>query len=351
MSPGKILGQIRKEIDPGASTVEVIPLAGDASNRSYFRLNLLSGNRGRSSLVLMVLAEPEPFKQSEEKESGAVKMAELPFLNVQKYLAGSGIRVPKLYFHDREEGLIYLEDLGDRTLEAEVRNGSEDRKRHFYQRAVDDLIEMQNCRETDLRCVAFDRSYNQALLVWEFEHFLEYGVEGKIGRKVGSEDAALFKETFAKLASRIAAEPQVFVHRDYHSRNLMVQGETLRLIDFQDALMGPPQYDLASLLRDAYVTLSESFVDELVGYYLAQREKRGSESRDPDPFRYLFDLVSLQRNMKAAGRFVFIDQVKNNPSFLKYVPKALGDISRNLNKYPELHRFRDALARYLPELA
>lgn len=351
LSSENILKQIRSKIDPKAASVKVIPLTGDASNRSYLRLKVRLSDQSLRTFVLMVLAEPEPFKQSEEKESGTVKINELPFLNIQRFLFAFGVGVPELFYHDQKNGLVYLEDLGDQTFEGVVKSGSAKQFKEYYHRAIDELIAIQRCKNNGSSCIAFDRSYNHPLLVWEFEHFLEYGVEKKVNQKVSLDEAVIIKETFNRIATMITSEPTIFVHRDYHSRNLMVQGETLRVIDFQDALLGPLHYDLASLLRDAYVTLPEELIDELVEYYLLKKEKDDHQSINRLQFRYLFDLVSLQRNMKAAGRFVFIDQVKKNPNFLKYVPKALNDISTNLKKYPELKAFRSVLVRYLPELA
>jgi aminoglycoside/choline kinase family phosphotransferase len=351
LSPENLLRQIQAKIEPKGSSVKVIPLAGDASNRSYLRLEVRLADQSSRTFVLMVMADPEPFKQSEEKESGVVKIQELPFLNIQRFLFSAGVGVPRFFYHDQKNGLVYLEDLGDRTFEEVVKKGSVKQFKEFYQRAIDELLIFQRCKENGTVCVAFERSYNYPLLVWEFEHFLEYGVEKKANQKISLDDAILIRETFNRISTMIASEPTVLVHRDYHSRNLMVQEESLRVIDFQDALLGPPHYDLASLLRDAYITLPEELIDELVEYYLLRKEKEDHFSINRLQFRYLFDLVSLQRNMKAAGRFVFIDQVKKNPNFLKYVPKALNDISTNLKKYPELKAFRSALVRYLPELA
>jgi aminoglycoside/choline kinase family phosphotransferase len=351
LTSDNLLKQIQREIEPKAASVNVIPLSGDASNRSYIRLNIRCGDQSRRSLVLMVLAEPEAFKQAEEKESGTVKIAELPFLNIQRFLLASGVAVPEVYYHDQLNGLIYLEDLGDLTFEEVVKKGSDKVLYETYQRAIDTLISLQRCEKKDNSCIAFERTYNQPLLVWEFEHFLEFGVEKKVNQSVSLDDTVVMKEMFHRISTLISSEPVVLVHRDYHSRNLMVQNGLLRVIDFQDALLGPPQYDLASLLRDCYMTLPEELIDDLLEYYLVQKEKEDHHPVNRAQFRYLFDLVSLQRNMKAAGRFVFIDQVKKNPKFLKYVPKALKDISVNLKKYPELKLFQNALMRYLPELA
>jgi aminoglycoside/choline kinase family phosphotransferase len=148
----------------------------------------------------------------------------------------------------------------------------------------------------------------------------------------------------------MAAQPTVLTHRDYHSRNLMVDGGRLGVIDFQDALMGPAGYDLASLLRDAYIALDESLIDELIAEYLDRMEQAGAGRGDRSAFRRLFDFISIQRNLKAAGRFVYIDRVKKNPKFLADIPRVLGYVRRNLAKYPELSTLRKHLVPYVPEL-
>jgi hypothetical protein len=165
-----------------------------------------------------------------------------------------------------------------------------------------------------------------------------------------AEDFQPVRAEFQNIAELLAAQPRVFTHRDYHSRNLMVTGDRLGVLDFQDALMGPAAYDLASLLRDAYLALDESLIDELLAAYLDRMEQSGAGLGDRAAFRRLFDLTSIQRNLKAAGRFVYIDRVKKNPKFLADIPRVLGYVRRNLVKYPELSTLRKHLTPYVPEL-
>jgi len=129
-----------------------------------------------------------------------------------------------------------------------------------------------------------------------------------------------------------------------------VQGnDQVGLIDFQDSLMGPWTYVLASLLRDAYVTLGEDVIDSLIAYFLKKREAAGGSPIDPEEYRKQFDLCSVQRNLKAAGRFVFIDVKKGNDKFLRHIPPVLGYVRRNLQKYDQLHPAFDVLQKYVPE--
>jgi aminoglycoside/choline kinase family phosphotransferase len=329
----------------------LVPLAGDASNRRYFRIEL-TGSAVRS-VILMQLAEPEAFKQSEEAVSGSThQVAELPFLNILSHLSKVGVSVPRLYHYDQTAGLLYLEDFGDLTLSEACRGASAADVEARYTQAVDALVHMQSMATSpaDLNCLAFHRSFDVPLLMWEFDHFLEYGIVARQGKPMCANDHLPIRGEFENIAELLAGQPRVFVHRDYHSRNLMVDGERLGVIDFQDALMGPATYDLASLLRDAYIELDEALIDRLIDRFLDGLATHRQVWTNREAFRRLFDFTSIQRNLKAAGRFVYIDRVKGNPNFLADIPRVLSYVKRNLQKYPELDRLRKHLAPYVPEL-
>ncbi|MFO0707085.1 MAG: phosphotransferase [Nitrospira sp.] len=342
---------IESRFAPGLILRELQPLPGDASNRRYFRLQLAGGPP--HSLILMQLAEPEGFKQSEEAVSGAMhKITELPFLNIMSHLTKAGVSVPTLHYYDHTAGLLYLEDFGDVTLAEAVRDADEPSLESRYKQAINVLVRMQvkATSPADPGCLAFHRSFDVPLLMWEFDHFLEYGIVARQGKPMPSDDWIAIRSEFEKISELLAGQPRVFTHRDYHSRNLMVDGVRLGVIDFQDALMGPATYDLASLLRDAYIQLDEMLVDRLIHYYLDQLAEHRQVWTNRDAFRRLFDLTSIQRNMKAAGRFVYIDRVKGNPKFLADIPRVLSYVKRNLQRYPELATLRKHLTPYVPEL-
>jgi hypothetical protein len=347
---------VRTTLPLRATFSALTPLAGDASNRRYFRVHL-SGGRVPSA-ILMQLAEPEAFKASEEAVSGtAPASTELPFLNVLRHLEHAGTPVPTLYHYDVAAGLLYLEDFGDVTLAEAAQKGSPVERAVLYREAVDTLVEIhvRASANSESGCVAFGRSFDVPLLMWEFDHFLEYGVVARQGKPMCADDCQPIRAEFQKICDVMAAQSRVFTHRDYHSRNLMVRaqpvnGGRLGVIDFQDALMGPAAYDVASLLRDAYIALEEELVDELVARYLDGIAKYGLEVSDRRAFRQVFDFTSIQRNLKAAGRFVYIDRVKGNPKFLADIPRVLGYVKRNLARYPELALLRKHLTPYVPEL-
>ena len=349
---------LRTRLPFRAELVNVVPLCGDASNRRYFRLEL--DKAPVPSLILMQLADPEGFKVSEEAVSGAAAdIRELPFLNILRPLARFGIPVPALHFYDEAAGLLYLEDFGDLTLFHACGRDGDSAVRKYYPMAIDTLVQIHlrlAACETEA-CQAFSRSFDEPLLMWEFEHFLQYGIWARRDRKpICADDEQVIRNGFSIIAEWLAGQPRVFTHRDYHSRNLMVAGDRLGVIDFQDALLGPATYDLASLLRDSYIALEEPFVDEMIDRYVSGMcagLDPGARERllltDRAAFRRLFDFTSIQRNLKAAGRFVYIDRVKGNPKFLADVPRTLGYVRRNLEKYPELEPLLLHLMPYIPE--
>jgi N-acetylmuramate 1-kinase len=350
-----VLTLLKTTLGIDASDVAIHALKGDASNRSYYRLHYSSESRP-ATMIIMELAEPEAFKKSEEAVSAAaITVDELPYINILNHLAKSNVAVPKLYLYDPATGLLFLEDLGDRTLEIEIKNNDEAALRRYYRLAVDELLKIQGpaTRDRDRSCIAFGRAFDVPLLMWEFDHFLEYGIEARTGVSIKPADRKMIRGEFFEICETLAAEPKVFTHRDYHSRNLMVHRNRIWLLDFQDALLGPCVYDLASLLKDSYVALPDPLVDELIDYYLEQRAAMGGEGmgkQDRTAFRQRFDLMSIQRNLKAAGRFVYIDVVKKKNHLLPYIPQTLGYVQRNLDRYTELKKLRDALQPYVAEL-
>src|SRR5574341_896468 len=353
--PLHIASTLRDKLPFTGRFSELRPLPGDASNRRYFRL--LLDESPVASVIVMQLAEPEAFKASEEAVSGAtVSITELPFVNVLRHLATVGVAVPALYYYDQAAGLLYLQDFGDLTLaEACVGKATAEMAGLYYD-AVDALARLHRKATTpgDRNCLAFHRAFDVPLLMWEFDHFLEYGVVARGGGPMPAANEQAVRAEFHKIAELLAGLPKVFTQRDYHSRNLMVRktevnGSRLGVLDFQDALLGPAAYDLASLLRDAYIALDEPLINELVQRYLDAMAGSSAIPADRQEFRRVFDLTSIQRNLKAAGRFVYIDRVKHNPKFLADIPRVLGYVRRNLAKYPELDTLRTHLAPYVPE--
>ena len=353
----RLSSTLQKQLPFSASLDCCVALAGDASNRRYYRLHL--SGAPVTSLILMQLADPEGFKASEEAVGGKDReISELPFINILKYLQTADIPVPVLYFYDEPGGLLYLEDFGDVTLAQACHEASAATIERLYRQAIDVLVRIhaQASAPSHSSCLAFSRSFDVPLYLWEFDHFLEYGVVARQGKPMCAEDYLPIREEFQKIAEWLGGQPMVFTHRDFHSRNLMVESDRLGVIDFQDALMGPITYDLASLLRDSYIALEEPLIDELLACYrekmceaLPSSQHTAMHLNDAVTFRRLFDFTSIQRNLKAAGRFVYIDRVKGNSNFLASIPHTLMNVRANLTKYPQLNRLFQHLSPYVSE--
>ena len=322
----------------------VTRLAGHASSRSYWRV----GTWPRS-LVVMVL--PPDAKPDEVTKGGAPDVN--PFVDVQRYLERLGVRVPRIHRLEEDDprgGLMVLEDLGDEMLETRLVAG--DDPDPLYDRAVDVLARLRaEAERSPGGSVAFSRSFDRELYRWELDHFREWLLEAWKGAALGAGERAVVERWFDRISQALDAEPKGFTHRDYQSRNIMVlPGGEQAVIDFQDALLGPRQYDLVALLRDSYVDLGVERVDRLVRRYVERLAAHGGPRLDPDAFRATFDLLTVQRKLKDAGRFVFIDRVKKNPGFLVSIPTSLKYVKEAFARRPDLAELQDVLSRHVPEL-
>ena len=325
-----------------ASAWPVRRLAGHASMRSYWRV----GTPPRSRVVMVMPAASGP----EEVTSGGPP-PEDPFVNVQRYLEHAGVRVPRIHAFLPAERLMVLEDLGDDMLETRLLAGEP--AEPLYQRAIDQLAQLRARAERapDPACVAFGRGFDREVYRWELDHFREWLLEAWKGATLPPAERAAVDRAFDSISDALAAMPRGFTHRDYQSRNIMVlPGGEQAVIDFQDALLGPRQYDLVALLRDSYVELPADLVDRMIARYLARLEAEGGPRLDPADFRAGFDLLTVQRKLKDAGRFVFIDRVRGNPGFLTSIPASLRYVREALGRRPDLGALQEILGRHVPEL-
>lgn len=336
--------QVGKAIGRPVPNALIKKLKGDASNRSYYRVGTPP-----ESWVVMVMPL-DATKKSEEATKGEPPK-ELPFVNVHRYLQKLGVRVPHILRYDEPAGMMVLEDLTDLTFEAALEGGK--RQEEFYTRAVELLarLRVEAERRPDVECLAFTRSFDEDLYDWELHHFREWGLEAWSGKKPTDAERSELDRTFREIARTLAAAPRGFTHRDYQSRNIMVKEGELVVIDFQDALQGPRQYDLVALLRDSYVELDRDFVDVMLDRYIEAFEKAGGGRIERGPFKDFFDLLTIQRKLKDAGRFEFINRVKGNPGFLVSIPASLRYVKAAFARRPELRKLQDLISRYVPELS
>ena len=173
--------------------------------------------------------------------------------------------------------------------------------------------------------VPYGVAFDVEKLTWELRFFTKHFLEAYRGATLSDATREALSEEYAAIADELAAEPRVLCHRDYHSRNLMLHDGRLYIIDFQDARMGPDTYDLVSLLRDSYVDFSEQQVEALIAFFLA---KRGASAAEDADFQRRFDLMALQRNLKALGTFGFQTTSRGNPVYIQYIPRTLSYAAR-----------------------
>jgi aminoglycoside/choline kinase family phosphotransferase len=339
------LAALVAQVAPGAGPLAAEPMPGGASTRRYFRV-ALPGEAGANGTSAVGMFVPEGAKPEEimKGHPSAASAPRWPFLEVRDLLAARGIHVPKILAEDCARGWILLEDLGDDTLANYlVKHPGE--KVALYTRAVTDLARAQEALASlPAASVVAGRAFDEDLLRWEIDHFREWGLEAR-GVVLSDADRRAFDGVAERLARRVAALPRGFVHRDYQSRNLMVRDGALVWIDFQDALLGPHVYDLVALLNDSYQEFDRAFVDaRLDEYARARRADRAALGRE-------FDLVTVQRKLKDAGRFVFIDLEKGNPSFLRFVAPTVARVKGALARLAgdaDMATLADLLARALP---
>ncbi len=340
--------ELRTLFGPQARVEECVRLEGQASNRIYHRLGL--SGAGSPETVILVQLPDDPFA-SEEASAGSCRQ-ELPFCSVLRFLEGRKLPVPRLYADCAGDGFILQEDLGPTTMFKEMQARPE-RTEELYSDAIRLLVRFQEATRSDAvepsACIGYSRRFSAELLRWELDHFAEWGLVAGAGAKLTPAESRLVCEVFDDITRRLLEVPYVLVHRDFQSTNLMLKEGRMVLIDFQDTLMGPPVYDLVSLLRDSYVSLPRPLLERLRHeYYLAARPLL--PFTDESAFEACFHLQTLQRKLKDAGRFVFIDRVKGNPAFLRWVEPTLGYVSDAFARLPEYAALRDVLARYLPVL-
>lgn len=333
----------------GCRLLDVRPLAGDASSRRYYRLKL--NGSGPPTAVLMIQPDTGVALSSEELAVFREPLREMPFLNVQRYLRAVGIAVPEIYASAPAQGLILLEDLGDVTLWEAAREASPSGALGLYRSAIDEMIALQLAgeRRRDESCLAFQQRFDARLFLWELDHFLEYGFTG---RTISADARAELRKIFESLAADLGAEPAALAHRDYHSWNLFVRAGRIRVIDFQDALLAPPLYDLASLLTDrATPTLVEPDLEwELVQYYCRRRAEQDGAEVDEAKLRQRYFRHVLQRALKVVGRFHYLEEVKAKRGYRQMLPDTIRTVRRALENLPDLRTLQSILVRSFPEL-
>jgi len=301
----------------------IAPASADASFRRYFRIT------DAENTFIVMDAPPE-------KENCT------PFIHIAKLLLEFGLNVPEILQQDLEQGFLLLSDLGDTVFLSELNNKTVDA---MYRSAMNSLLLMQSKQTPDLPL------YDETFLRNELNLFPEWYCEKQLNISLSAEQQKVLEQTFEILIKNALAQPQVCVHRDYHSRNLMLNKTNPNapgVIDFQDAVIGAVTYDLVSLLKDCYIDWPREKVEQWVAYFHKQAESLGiiSAVSFADFLRW-FDLMGLQRHLKVAGIFSRLKHRDGKTGYLKDIPRTMDYVFDVVNRYPEFK----PLQKLLSELA
>jgi aminoglycoside/choline kinase family phosphotransferase len=307
--------------------IRIRPIEKGGSDRKFYRIHCSADQR----LILV--------KYNLEREENR------HYVQIAQFLDGHGIRVPKIYFHDPPEGLIWIEDLGERDLYS-YRDESWLVRRAFYESALDQVVKLHGLPESV--CVEMKEhlpaEFNAALYRWEQKYFFQncLGRYFKVSESKCKELAAL--PGLREIPKQLASLRRVLVHRDFQSQNIIIQNGQANLIDFQGMRPGLAHYDLASLLYDPYVELTEAERAELIAYYRGRQLENGV-TIDGD-FDFKLRLCAMQRLMQALGAYGFLGLVKGHKHFLQYIPNALRSLRAVVARIDNLQ----PLASFLAEI-
>jgi aminoglycoside/choline kinase family phosphotransferase len=354
---------------------------GHASLRIYWRIELPPPRREtiypRGERVVRGLALPAPGLPEGADEPLAPRDAAdgWPFVNVQRYLRRIGLAVPDVDHVGIGRGVLLIEDLGPETFEDAVLAAASGQAgddppgplgsaavARLYRRALDLVIALHRAaRRSDAdptfgaagECVAFDRAFDREALRWELDHYREWGLHARLGSNAVSSHEEALSDAFDRLAGVLLNLPQTLALKDLQSRNLMRKHGRWHLIDFQDALRAPFVYDLVALLRDSYVILEDELVGELLDYYVEEGARAGLPwCDDPERVERAFHLQTVQRKLKDAGRFTFVEREQGKDEFLPYYAPSVGYVQRALDALaPEFADLRETLDAVEPALA
>ncbi len=314
------LAWTRRALDDEALTLE--PASADASFRSYWRTR----HHGHSWIVM-----DSPPAQEDPR----------PWLAIGARLAAAGLHVPKVAAQDLQQGFLLIEDLGSRLYLTELNEANADK---LYGDAMDALLAMQ----TKVACEDLP-PFDHTVLVNGLEVMPTWFLERHLGHTPSCEEWDVLEAAFDVIIRNALAQPRCFVHRDYHSRNLLAVGENNPgIIDFQGALHGPLAYDLASLLRDAYIAWPRDRVEGWVEFYRLRLRQAGMIGAEIDTARFLrwFDLTGLHRHVRVLGQFYRLWYRDGKPGYLKDVPQVYRYVVEVARSYPELADFAALLERH-----
>jgi len=292
-------------------TFTLAPASADASFRRYFRATFADGS---TKVVMDAPPQHEDCK---------------PFLHIGKLFEEAGAHVPHVYAQDMAQGFLLLSDLGNTTYLQALDAGS---ARGLYDQAIDALIKIQLVSKPNEI-----PPYDEALLRRELNLFPEWYIAKHLGVTLTAKQQAKLEEVFARIIKNNLSQPCVYVHRDFHSRNLMVSEPNPGVLDFQDAVYGPITYDLASLFKDAYIKWEEAeIIDWLIRYWEKARKAGLPVREDFADFYWDYEMMGAQRHIKVLGIFARLYHRDGKDGYLKDMPLVMEYLHKACERYIDL---------------
>lgn len=303
----------------GSGGFSVEPASADASFRRYFRVY----HGGDSHIAMDAPPEREDCR---------------PFVRICERLHAYGLNTPRILERDLAKGFLLLDDLGGTQYLAALDAGNAE---SLYGDALDALLRMQT------RVPAADLApYDRDELLREMMLFVDWFLQRHLQVTIDEQGRSVIHDTFEQLIDNALEQPRVFVHRDYHSRNLMVRDtNNPGILDFQDAVNGPVTYDLVSLLRDCYIAWPEADIKRWVHGYHGRLREAGLVDVEIPVFQRWFDWMGVQRHLKAIGIFARLNHRDGKPGYMNDIPRAFGYVSDVCARYPELEPFARLMQR------
>ncbi len=309
---------------PNLDIKQLVKLTGDASTRQYFRVFCSD----ESSLIASVYQEK--FDSNNH-----------PFCDLTELFETANLPVPQIVGVSGHFAIMLMQDLGDIRLQDWLINVDEEKQKAAYKEAISLILSIQAA--TDLsykrKSISSQLAFDEVKLMWELDFFYLHYFQNYLQVTLPVEEETNLKQELQTIARELANRPRFLCHRDFHSRNLMLYQDRQYIIDHQDARMGPETYDLASLLRDPYVDLREEIIKELYDFFITQKLTSGANQNWVEEIKQEFELMTVQRIVKAIGTYAYQTAVVKNTVYEPYIPKAITtvvDAAKRLERFPSL---------------
>jgi aminoglycoside/choline kinase family phosphotransferase len=326
----EITEQAARCLNAKADAVVITRVTGDASTRAYFR-----ASANQQSVIIALYGSPfderisaiERLRMLEmDNPSARLSFASdaVAYLEATALFLEAGLPVPRILATSGVNHVVLIEDVGDARLQDWMQGRSIEEVKAAYARAMRLIVEIQEATKlaTEAGSICSHLCFDEAKLKWELGFFFVNYVNKYLNLKLDAATSIAIQQDFKTLCAELAARPRVLTHRDYHTRNLMMKGDEMFIIDHQDARMGPASYDVASFLSDPYAAIDETIKEEMLDLFIALKADSSVPLGDPEAFRQELHLMTIQRMLKAIGTYAYQAAVMKNEIYVGYIAPA-----------------------------